>query len=109
MINTITRGQIITDTDVETDDGSTDDFDGWYCIKTDPWPCGICGVVVFYATVDHKIIVFPEKDDPKLLQLASWCQGDNPLGINRNPKIVEYEKSMGPCISYYNFEFIHHS
>jgi hypothetical protein len=51
MIDTITKGQVVTNTDVDTDDGSTDDFDGWYCIKTDPWPCPICGVVVFYAKV----------------------------------------------------------
>jgi hypothetical protein len=95
----------------DLDDGSTDDqdFEGWWCIKTDPWPCPICSIVVHFCTVDHRIIVFPEKDDENILKLAAWAKGDNPANVDRNPRIIEYEADYGPCISYYNFHFIEHS
>ena len=95
--------------EIEIDDGSNEDFSGWFCIATDPWPCPFCkqnGEIFFveFATMNHKIIVFPEKDDPKLLSLAQVCQE-----VGRNPRIVEYEIGFGPCISYYAFEYITHS
>jgi hypothetical protein len=95
--------------DIKIDDGQNENFDGWFCIKTDPYKCPVCNEFVFFCTVDHKIIVFPEKDHPKLLQLAAWAKGNNPRKLDRNPKVIEYEKSFGPCVSFYAFEFITHS
>lgn len=98
---TFTGLKITTKTNIG--DGSDQDFDGWYCIKTDRWSCPICKIAVHFATTNHRIIVFPDIDDKYLLELAEACKK-----AGRNPNIVEYKKEFGPCISYYNFEFMEH-
>jgi len=93
-------GLLVIDIDEEVDAGdSGEDYSGWWCIETGPWPCGACGWVANHATAMHLIVVFPEKDDPQLLDLANECKE-----IGRDPKIVEYEISFGPAISYYQWE-----
>lgn len=95
------RGQIVVDeevADVEIDPT------GWWCIKTSPFPCPHpdCTFVALYSTAMHRIIVWPEKDDDRLLDLAVKLQA-----VERNPRVVEYEVSMGPCISYDLWESLH--
>jgi hypothetical protein len=77
------------------------DFSGWFCISTDPFPCPAtgCDFVALHATAAHMIVVFPEKDDPRLLDLAAIM-----FSKKRNPKVMEYEVSLGPCISYDQWE-----
>jgi len=100
-------------TDEETTDrtGSSSGSD-WWCIQIDaikaPEPCGhqvtfVCGIMevkhpskVPYC---HLIIVWPERDDEKLLQTAALCQKRE-----HNPKIVEYQESFGPWINYDNYK-----
>ena len=84
------------------DDGSNDgDFEGWFCIATDPYPCPgkNCSFIARHLTSLHKIIVWPEMDDPEILEMAKILKE-----MGRNPKIVEYEVSMGECISWYQLE-----
>lgn len=73
------------------------DYSGWFCIRTDPWPCPAqgCSVAQPYVTAAHLIVVWPRKDDRMLLSYANDCQQ-----IGRNPSIVEYERALGHCIAY---------
>lgn len=98
-------GKTFTEEEIEDPDFGQQDFDGWFCIKTDPYPCPKqgCDFVANFATVWHRVVVWEEKDDPNLLSTAQHMQGDNEQGLNRHPKVVEYEKSFGPAISYYDF------
>jgi hypothetical protein len=83
----------------DIDDGTDDDFSGWFCIETDDWPCPVCGTIVKFATARHLIIVWDEKDDPAMLKLAAACKR-----VGRNPRIVEYKEDFGPAISWYTFD-----
>jgi hypothetical protein len=83
-----------------TDDSGTD-YTGWWCIRTDPWPCPAegCGFVATHITAAHLIIVWPEKDDPMLLQHAGIAKE-----VGRNPRVDGYEPGLGPACSYYQWE-----
>jgi hypothetical protein len=91
---TITQAPTTT-TDVEGT--NSDELSGWYCIKTDPWPCPAegCSFVAKHLTAVHKIVVWPSLDDRDLLTNAR-----NAREVGRNPKIVEYERSMGPAVTF---------
>lgn len=84
-----------TGTDVTSED--EDELSGWFCIKTNPFPCPNpeCGMIVNYCTAMHKIIIWPRKDDPDMLDVAQDC-----LEVGRNPHIIEYEQAMGEAITY---------
>jgi hypothetical protein len=77
------------------------DYSGWYCIRTDPWPCPAdgCDYVAQYLTAAHLIIVWPEIDDLNLLRQAAAARE-----VGRNPRPTEYEATMGPACSYYQWE-----
>lgn len=87
-----------THTDVDVD---VEEFSGWYCIKTDPFPCPAvgCNFVAEFVTAWHHILLWPEKDDLRLLRFAEVVKSHN-----RNPQIIEYKDSYGPAISYYEWE-----
>ena len=91
---TITSPVIDTGTEVEERD---DDFSGYYCIATAPWPCPAesCGFVANHITAAHLIVVWPDIDDQTLL-----AQARNARELGRNPKVIEYQSEMGPAISY---------
>lgn len=82
------------------DDGSGGDsgVEGWFCITTDPWVCPDCKQLFQHviSDEDHRIVVWPEKDDPNLLRWAKKA-----VEIRLNPRVKEYEESMGRCKSYY--------
>ena|SRR5947208_2456164 len=82
-------------------DDSGEDYSGWYCVRTDPWPCPAdgCSFVAMHLTAAHLIIVWPERDDPSLLRHSATARD-----IGRNPKVDVYEPSMGPACSYYQWE-----
>jgi hypothetical protein len=47
---------------------------------------------------DHgKIVVWPDLDDKNMLKIAEAIQKDD-----ADPRIKPYERSLGPCISYYD-------
>jgi len=84
-------------------DAEEQDFSGWWCVATDDFPCPAvgCTFVARNMTAAHRIIVWPERDDRDLLHHAGLAKR-----VGRNPRVVEYEQSMGPCISYHQFEAI---
>lgn len=74
-----------------------EDLSGWFCISTNPYPCPAtgCAFVASYATACHMIVVWPRVDDSALFANAENCKL-----ADRNPRIVEYQASFGPAISY---------
>ena len=78
-----------------------DDHTGWYCVRTDPFPCPAsgCTFVAEFMTAAHLILVWEQRDDPNLLRQAQRAKE-----VGRNPRIAEYEPSFGPSASYYAWE-----
>jgi hypothetical protein len=82
-------------------DDAGEDHTGWYCVRTDPFPCPApgCTFVAEFMTAVHLILVWAERDDTNLLWHAQRAKE-----VGRNPRIVEYERSFGPSASYYAWE-----
>jgi hypothetical protein len=78
-----------------------DDHSGWFCVRTDPFPCPAAGCVFVadFMTAAHLILVWEERDDPNLLRHATRAKD-----VGRNPRVVEYEPGYGPSASYYAWE-----
>lgn len=94
----VTRPRVEFDEDVETRRSDDDvDYSGWYCVQTDPFSCPVpgCGFVALYLTAAHLVVVWPSRDDSKLLANAY-----NAKLAGREPRVVEYENDFGPCIAY---------
>jgi hypothetical protein len=95
---------ILSDLGIEVDEErwqDEDDHSGWYCVRTDPFPCPAesCTFVAQYMTAAHLVLVWEERDDPNLLWHAQRAKD-----VGRNPHIVEYAASFGPSASYYAWE-----
>jgi hypothetical protein len=77
------------------------DHTGWYCVATNPFPCPAagCSFVAEFMTAAHLVIVWEEPDDPNLLRHAARAKA-----VQRNPRVVRYETSFGPSVSYYAWE-----
>ena len=77
------------------------DHSGWFCVRTDPFPCPApgCSFVADFMTAAHLVLVWQERDDPNLLWHAQRAKE-----VGRNPRVVEYESSFGPSASYYAWE-----
>ncbi len=88
------------DEELWTDD-SGQDYSGWFCVRTDAWPCPAegCSFVAMFLTAAHLVIVWPEKDDPSLLRHAAAARD-----VGRNPRPDVYEASFGPACSYYQWD-----
>jgi hypothetical protein len=86
-------------------DDSGQDYSGWYCVRTDPWPCPAegCTFVAQFLTAAHLVIVWPEMDDPALLRHAAAARD-----VGRNPRPTVYEPAFGPACSYYQWEAAGH-
>ncbi len=101
----IRRGTIVSpDLDLESDEEAwRDDADhgGWYCVRTDPFPCPApeCDFVADFMTAAHLVLVWEERDDPNLLWHAQRAKE-----VGRNPRVIEYEGAFGPSASYYAWE-----
>jgi hypothetical protein len=95
-------GVLDLDTDREPDDGDTDDLTDWFTLRVRPVTCGLCGTVLEYAEVTrkerHVIVVWPSRDDPNMLKAARRFVEQRPGGF---AEVVEFERGMGPCMSYY--------
>ena len=91
---------MVEDEELWEDDGS-DDYLGWYCVRTDPFPCPAagCTFVAGHMTAAHLVLVWEERDDPNLLWHAQRA-----MEVGRNPRVVQYEQSFGPSASYYAWE-----
>lgn len=89
-------GKILTASRPVTDDDA-EDFAGWWCLATRPWACSAvgCDFVAEFVTAAHLIVVWPERDDPELLNTAALAQKHD-----RDPRVVEYQPAFGPCIAY---------
>jgi hypothetical protein len=101
MAETYTPADVLTGTgfDVEAQTPDDDELSGFWCVATDPFPCPAgCLFIANHMTVFHLILVWPEKDDPNLLRHANHAKE-----VGRNPRIVEYEPSMGRAINYYQY------
>jgi hypothetical protein len=96
--------EIVEEEELWTDD-SGEDYSGWYCVRTDPWPCPAegCSFVARFLTAAHLVIVWPEMDDPSLLRHAAAARD-----VGRNPKPTVYEPAFGPACSYYQWEAAGH-
>ncbi len=88
------------DEDLWSDD-ALGDHTGWFCVRTDPFPCPAtgCTFVADYMTAAHLILVWEARDDPNLLWHAQRAKE-----VGRNPRIVPYESGFGPSASYYAWE-----
>ena len=70
------RDEAVEDEELWEDEGS-EDYEGWYCVSTDPFPCPAsgCTFVAAHMTAAHLVLVWEERDDPNLLwhaQRASY-------------------------------------
>ena len=97
---TLEEEELAQDEELWTDEGAGD-YDGWFCVRTDPFPCPAagCTFVANFMTAAHLILVWQESDDPNLLRHAQRA-----LEVGRNPRIVPYEREFGPSASYYAWE-----
>lgn len=92
----------LEETDQESEELWRDDDsagrDGWWCVRTDPFPCPAagCSYVADYMTAAHLILVWQTQDDPSLLKQAARARD-----VGRNPRIVGYRDEFGPSASYY--------
>jgi hypothetical protein len=100
----ITEPDLAQEEELWTDDSGTD-YSGWYCVRTDPWPCPAqgCEFVAQHLTAAHLVIVWPEMDDPNLLRHSAAARD-----VGRNPRPTTYEPSFGPACSYYQWEAAGH-
>jgi len=82
-------------------DDDADDHAGWWCVRTDPFPCPANGCVFIaeFMTAAHLVLVWQERDDPNLLWHAQRA-----LEVGRNPRVVSYAAHFGPSASYYAWE-----
>ena len=80
---------------------SNDGRDGWFCVRTDPFPCPAAGCVFVaeFMTAAHLILVWEETDDPNLLRHAARARD-----VGRNPHVTGYRSEFGPSASYYAWE-----
>lgn len=95
---TLTPTRLQFDQEVEEQRGDLDaDYSGWFCVRTDPWPCPAvgCGAVLDFMTAAHLVVVWPGKDDRSLLSFAN-----DAATFGRNPRITEYRSEFGACIAY---------
>lgn len=90
----------IVEEELWQEDGG-DDHAGWFCVRTDPFPCPAdgCTFIALYMTAAHLILVWEQRDDPNLLRHAQRAKD-----VGRNPKIVAYAGEFGPSASYYAWE-----
>ena len=92
--------ELAAEEELWADEGG-DDHGGWFCVRTDPFPCPAagCTFVAEFMTAAHLVLVWEEQDDPNLLHHAQRAKD-----VGRNPRIVAYEPQFGPSASYYAWE-----
>jgi hypothetical protein len=93
--------ELLSEEELWFDDGAGEHHEGWWCVRTDPFPCPAsgCTFVAEFMTAAHLVLVWQERDDPNLLWHAQRAKV-----VGRNPRIVSYESTYGPSASYYAWE-----
>ena len=92
--------ELVEDEELWIDEGGGD-HTGWFCVRTDPFPCPAesCPFVANFMTAAHLVLVWQERDDPNLLRHAQRAKE-----VGRDPHVAGYEPSFGPSASYYAWE-----
>ena len=92
--------ELLEDEELWRDDEGADHA-GWFCVRTDPFPCPAagCAFVAEFMTAAHLVLVWEQRDDPNLLHHAQRAKE-----VGRNPRIEPYQFSFGPSASYYAWE-----
>ena len=89
--------QIVQDEELWHDDDSAD-RDGWFCVRTDPFPCPAAGLHVRRDVHDRgapdPLLAGERRPEPA----ASRARARD---VGRNPRIVGYQSDYGPSASYY--------
>ena len=81
--------QLVEDEELWEDDGS-DDYLGWYCVRTDPFPCPApgCTFVAGHMTAAHLVLVWEERDDPEPPLARPAGDGGRPQPARRAVRAV---------------------
>ena len=76
--------ELLEDEELWRDDDAGD-HEGWWCVRTDPFPCPAdgCAFVAEFMTAAHLVLVWQERDDPNLLWHANRAKQ-----VGRNPRVV---------------------
>ena len=92
------QSTIVFDADELWEDDENGDHDGWFCVRTDPFPCPAsgCSFIAEFMTAAHLILVWETTDDPNLLKHAARARD-----VGRNPRVTGYRSEFGPSASYY--------
>ena len=97
------RGSLVFEEELEElwSDQDAGDHAGWFCVRTNPFPCPAsgCTFIAEFMTAAHLVLVWEEVDDPNLLRHAQRAKE-----VGRNPHVEAYEPSFGPSASYYAWE-----
>ena len=98
-VGTVEAAETIDEEELWREDGA--EHHGWYCVRTDPFPCPApgCSFIAEFRTAAHLVLVWEERDDPNLLRHAQRA-----MEVGRNPHVVTYESAFGPSASYYAWE-----
>lgn len=76
-------------------DYSGEDYDNYWCIDIKPFVCDHCGSLVAYAQCgNHLIVIWENKDDDSILEVAAA------LVEEYDPRIVRYNRILGPCMEF---------
>jgi hypothetical protein len=96
----VEEAELQADESLWTDEGGGDHA-GWFCVRTEPFPCPApgCSFVAEFMTAAHLVLVWEDRDDPNLLRHAQRAKD-----VGRNPNVVEYRPEFGPSASYYAWE-----
>ena len=96
----VAEEELLEDEELWRDDDAGN-HTGWWCVKTDPFPCPAngCTFVAEFMTAAHLVLVWQDRDDPNLLWHANRAKQ-----VGRNPRVVSYESGYGPSASYYAWE-----
>ena len=96
------RGQATLDLEAQASErlweDENADHGGWFCVRTDPFPCPAsgCTFIAEFMTAAHLVLVWEAFDDPNLLRHAARARD-----VGRNPRVVGYLPDFGPSASYY--------
>jgi hypothetical protein len=77
-------------------DYSGPEYDEYWCVNIKPFKCRNCDTVICYACAGaHFIIIWPEKDDEDMLNIAAELKD-----CDMDPRIVRYNRIIGPCVTF---------